>query len=158
MTKTKTAFFVFVILAVPAVARADALTIKTSECTRLVQHQPADDVTYRPGVDVRGNAVAPADLGGGYGMDIPEAIDIQIGVDLADRMGLRQTPPGQTPSRAVLPYEGKAPIGTLTVKGNEAYWNGKRLMPQDEALLAEACSKGLAKAGVTLPERKPPVP
>ncbi len=150
-------------------AYAETVKLSTGDCTKLVQHQPADDVTYKPGVDVRGKAVVPADLGGGTTMQIPEEINIQIGIDVADRLALRDarrrnaqpTIPGLPPSpavRKVLPYEGKAPMGMLTIKGNDAYWNGERIAPQDEALLAEACSKGLTAAGVTLPTRKPTPP
>ena len=159
-------FFIAAALLAGPVAQAESVKLSTGDCTKLVQHRPSADVTYKPGVDVRGKAVAPADLGGGYNMQIPEEINIQIGIDLADRLALRDArratpPPGlpqPNPVRKVLPYEGKAPIGTLTIKGNDAYWNGERIMPQDEALLAEACSKGLTAAGVALPTRKPAVP
>ena len=148
-------------------AHAETVALSTADCSKLVQHVLADDVTYKPGVDVRGKAVAPADLGGGYNVQIPEEINIQIGIDLADRLALRDarraTPPipGLSPAnpvRKVMPFEGKAPIGTLTTKGNDAYWNGERIASQDEALLAEACRKGLTAAGVTLPARKPAPP
>lgn len=148
---------------------AETVKLSTTDCTKLVQHVPADDVTYKPGVDVRGKAVAPADLGGGYNMQVPEEINIQIGIDLADRLALREARrnnaapviPGLPPSapvRKVQPYEGKAPIGTLTIRGNEAYWNGERIASQDEVLLAEACRKGMNAAGVPLPARKPAPP
>jgi len=148
-------------------AYAETVKLSTGDCSKLVQHQPA--VTYKPGVDVRGKAVAPADLGGGYNMQIPEEINIQIGIDLADRLALRDARrraaeptipgvPAPAPVRKVLPYEGKAPVGMLTIKGNDAYWNGERIAPQDEALLAAACQKGLTAAGVTLPTRKPTPP
>lgn len=51
---------------------ADVYTVTTQDCREIVTHVPADDVTYMPGVDVNGNAVAPADLGGGYGITAPE--------------------------------------------------------------------------------------
>jgi hypothetical protein len=148
-------------------ARAETVKLSTGDCSKLVQHVPADDVTYKPGVDVRGRPVVPADLGGGSAITIPDEIDIQIGIDLADRLALREarrtgsTPgvPGPTSAvRPVLPYEGKAALGILTIKGNDAFWNGKRIAPQDEVLLAEACRKGLTAAGVTLPTHKPAVP
>ncbi len=44
---------VFVLLAAPAMAE---------DCAWLVRHVPADDVAYKPGVDVKGRPVAPADL------------------------------------------------------------------------------------------------
>ncbi len=153
-----------------AALSAETVKLSTGDCSKLVQHVPAD-AAYKPGVDVRGKPVVPADLGGGSSITIPDEINIQIGIDLADRLALRDarriqptTPglPGQpTPSdpvRKVLPYEGKAAIGTLTIKGNDAYWNGERIAPQDEVLLAAACAKGLTAAGVTLPTKKPTPP
>jgi len=141
-------------------ARAETVTLSTGDCSKLVAHQPADDVTYKPGVDVRGKPVVPADLGGGSAVKIPESIDIQIGIDLADRLALRDARKSGAPAttRKVLPFEGKAPLGTLSVKGNDVYWNGERIAPQDELLLAEACHKGLTAAGVTLPTSKPKPP
>ena len=114
------------VLCISVAARAETVALSTADCKKLVQHVPADDVTYKPGVDVRGKAVAPADLGGGYNVNIPEEINIQIGIDLADRLGLRaarRTPPTPglpgaptpSPARKVMPFEGKAPIGTLII-------------------------------------------
>ncbi|MDO8606289.1 MAG: hypothetical protein Q7R40_07125 [Phaeospirillum sp.] len=37
------------------------ITITKTDCSRLIQHQPAPDVAYKPGVDVRGKPVASAD-------------------------------------------------------------------------------------------------
>src|SRR4051812_10791297 len=112
-------------------AKAETVALPAGACRQLVQHVPADDVTYKPGVDVHGKAVVPADLGGGSNITMPDQVDIQIGIDLADRLALRDakkpqpaTPglPGTTtpsqPVRKVLPYEGKAAIGVLTIKGN----------------------------------------
>jgi hypothetical protein len=156
----RTLFLGLVAVFCAGAAHAEKGVLSTGDCQKLVQHVPNDDVTYKPGVDVRGQPVAPADLGGGYKLDIPETIDIQIGLDLADRLGRRESPRQgiDPPVRKVMPFEGKAPLGVLSIKGNEAYWNNQRLMPQDEALLAEACSKGLTAAGVTLPTQKPQVP
>jgi hypothetical protein len=145
--------FTMVAACTAGLAHAEQLTVTTSDCKRLVRHVPADDVTYKPGVDVRGNAVAPADIGGGYNMEIPEEIHIDIGIDLADRLTLRdQRRAGEDApnnvTRKVLPYEGKASIGLVTIKGNETYWNGQRITPQDELLLAEACRQGLEDANI----------
>ena len=111
--------------------------------------------------------VAPADLGGGYAMALPESIDIQIGVDLADRLALRDSRNanrngGKSPDpvrpdivRKVMPFAGYAPLGTLSVRGNDLYWNDQRLQPQDEALLASACRQGFDSKGIVLPAEKP---
>lgn len=37
------------------------ITISKPDCSRLIQHVPSADVTYKPGVDVRGRPVVPAD-------------------------------------------------------------------------------------------------
>src|SRR3546814_13664738 len=68
-----------------------------NDCTRLARHYPAPpnstgDVAYRPGQDVRGKAVVPADLdpgpGDGSGLILPDAVVIPIEVDLFDRYGI----------------------------------------------------------------------
>src|SRR3546814_8619488 len=58
----------------PAAAAGGYLTLSAEDCTRLARHYPADDVTYRPGRDVRGKAVAPADLDPGAGLILPDAV------------------------------------------------------------------------------------
>jgi len=136
--------------------------VRGSDCQRLVEHHKPGAADYVPGVDVSGKPVVSADVGGGYNMGLPEAIDIQIGVDLADRLGRRdakrtnpQTPESQI-QRKVMPYEGKAALGTLTVKGQDVFWNGERMLPQDQVALAAACRQSLTTgAGGALPTRKP---
>ena len=144
-----------------AVAQSQALSVSVSDCQRIVKHRPSADVEYKPGVDVHGKPVVPADVGGGYGLTLPESVHIQIGVDLADRLALRDSrnrPKGQEPVRKVMPYAGYAPLGTLSVRGNDLYWNNERLASQDEALLASACRQGFSAAGIVLPTEKPQPP
>lgn len=139
-------------------AQNQAMSISVADCQRIVSHKPAPGVEYTPGVDVHGKTVAPADLGGGYGMALPESIDIQIGVDLADRLTLRDNRnKGKRPDpvRKAMPFTGSAPLGTLSVRGNDLYWNDQRLQPQDEALLASACRQGFDAKGIVLPTEKP---
>ena len=142
-------------------ANATTMTVRGSVCQRLVQNAATNDATYTLGLDVRSKAVAPADLDGGSSIALPEAIVIQICVDLADRLGLSAakgtTPP--TPRdqamRIVMPFEGKAPLGTITVKGQDVFWNGERMLPQDQVLLTEVCRLSMITSeGSTLPGRK----
>ncbi|WP_207478827.1 hypothetical protein [Arenibaculum pallidiluteum] len=42
---------------------------------------PAPDVTYQPGVDVHGRLVAPADIGGGSGFQLPHVLEFQLAVN-----------------------------------------------------------------------------
>lgn len=142
-------------------AQARTITVRGSECQRLVQQASTNGAAYTPGVDVRGKAVAPADLDGGANIVLPEAIDIQIGVDLADRLAvLGAKSSGNSPRdqamRKAMPYEGKVPLGTITVKGSDVFWNGERMLPQDQVLLAEACRLSMTASGPqALPGRKP---
>ena len=139
-------------LLVLAAHPAEAQVIRSSACQPLVEYRPDPGVTYQPGLDVRGNEVAPADLGGGYNIDLPEQIDIPIRFDLGGRLGL-----AEEDFRGGL-FEGEGVIGTLSVKGNDLYWNGRRLRPQTAILITETCKEALAELGVYVPERKPEPP
>jgi hypothetical protein len=143
-------------------AHAETVTVSAADCRTLVNARPSDDVAYKPGVDVHGKAVAPADLDGGYpAMGQLDEIDIPISVDLADRLGRARArgagigEPTEV-ARPLLPYEGKVPVGTVTVKGNDVLWDGEALLPKDEAALAAACRARLEQA--TPPPEKPTPP
>lgn len=51
--------------------RAETIRISRTDCQRLVEHKARDDVAYRPGVDVRGRKVVPAE-----GPDAPDMSDL----------------------------------------------------------------------------------
>lgn len=144
--------------AAPAVA-AETVTISTADCRRLVAHAPAPGVAYQGGVDVRGKAVVPADVNGSAAIDLPEIIEIPLTVDVARRL---KGDGGAAESGDILKsrrgIEGKAALGALTIKGNDAFWNGRPLQSQDEILMAEACRSSLRARGIVLPEAKPNQP
>ncbi|TAK98866.1 MAG: hypothetical protein EPO08_17965 [Rhodospirillaceae bacterium] len=150
-----------VVVAAVVSARAESVTVSADDCRQLAAHVPDDDVNYKPGVDVNGNQVTPADLGGGYPKIVPDEITIPIGVDLADRLGRARakqqgiTNP-TTSDRPLLPYQGQANVGTVTVNGNTVLWNGQPLAPQDEAALAAACRERLEAATPPPPKPAPP--
>jgi chromosome segregation ATPase len=54
----------------------------------LVSHTPSADTTYKPGVDVDGEAVVPADFDGGIKVEIPKTMTIPIRFDLARFLGV----------------------------------------------------------------------
>ncbi|MHA1600237.1 MAG: hypothetical protein ACTSW2_05380 [Alphaproteobacteria bacterium] len=121
------------IAAFPAVAdETPVVTISKVDCDRLVKHQPAPDVAYQPGVDVNGNAVAPADLNGGIQIAVPETIRIPIEVDLFDRFGIPANPDQ---------YEADAKVGEVIYQNGRAYFNGQPLQDEAAADLAELCQK-----------------
>ncbi len=68
-----------------------SMTIRLSkrECRHLViSHAPSADVTYKPGVDVRGNPVAPADLASGYEWVTPDVIEFDLAFNPLGNTGL----------------------------------------------------------------------
>jgi hypothetical protein len=117
-----------------ATGEAQTLTIRRDDCSRLVQHVPAPDVAYQPGVDVRGRPVAPADLPGTVRIDVPETITFDVAADLR-RFGL----PPFSPL-----YEPNVPLGRVTVeRDGRAYFNGQPLQNADSDALAQYCRQRL---------------
>ncbi|HJT15107.1 MAG TPA: hypothetical protein VJ790_20965 [Dongiaceae bacterium] len=121
-----------VILSVAAwTAPASAeIAISRRDCQRLVNHEPAPDVTYQPGVDVHGRPVVPADLGGGQQIQLPDVIYIPIEVLIQDKFGI--------PANSVL-YDATALIGVVEVRGNQVYFEDQALTDPEIAALEEAC-------------------
>lgn len=133
---------------------AEPLTVTTESCRQIVTHVPADDVTYQPGVDVRGKPVVPADIGGGYGITVPDEITIDIRLDLAERLGLGGGEgPGADAVSALIGGEGV--VGQVTVRGNDLYWNGQKIPRDSYAALSLACGEAFTAAGIPLPLPKP---
>ncbi|MDR6770126.1 hypothetical protein [Azospirillum sp. BE72] len=105
--------------------------IDLSLCQRLTRHVPAANVEYRPGVDVNGRPVAPADLPGTAGAQPPIPIDLPLSVDLARRMGIA------LPSVPFLPDD--VTSVWLSVVGDRLYLNGQPIDPGAEDRLYAYC-------------------
>lgn len=60
------------------------------DCRWLTRHIPDADVAYKPGVDVRGEPVVPADLGGGYDLELPKTVVASVSRRLLRHPNLRQ--------------------------------------------------------------------
>src|SRR3546814_20823321 len=96
-------------------------------------HRPDPDVAYTPGVDVRGNAVAPADQPGQSRVAAPDVVVIQLTVDLLRRYGV--------PEESPLAPRGEAAVGSLTydiARGRMTY-AGQPLSDTDQDAFAAAC-------------------
>lgn len=107
------------------------IAISERDCRQLVvKHEPAPDVTYQPGVDVHGNAVAPADLNGGSQLKLPDVIYIPLEVLIQDKYGI--------PANSVL-YEAKAQVGIVAVRGDKVYYEDQLLNDPETVALEEAC-------------------
>jgi len=140
MVGTLPKWFVVVALAVaafiaPAAPRAEALTVEISraDCLRLTEHVPAPDVAYKPGVDVQGRPVAPADLGQSPAVRLPDIIELDIEVDLQDRFGF----PANFDQ-----FEADAQIGIVLLQPDgRATFNGQPLQDEAQAELTRRCQE-----------------
>ena len=131
-----TASVLIISLAGSGMAADSKIKVTKNDCKNVVRHLPSADVQYKPGVDVYGRKVASADLNGPSQIKIPDEITIAFGVDLAEKFGLGAS--GKYMSES-------APIGKVTVRGGQVYWNGQRLGGGEQHAIAEACKKIYAK-------------
>src|SRR3546814_3749499 len=95
---------------------------------------PDPDVAYTPGVDVRGNAVAPADQPGQSRVAAPDVVVIQLTVDLLRRYGV--------PAESPLAPRGEAAVGSLTydIASGRMTYDGQPLSDPEQDALAAACA------------------
>jgi hypothetical protein len=123
------------VLALPAAVASGAgtLTMSKNDCRKLVRHQPSADVAYRPGVDARGRRVAPADLGGGTNITVPDEIEIRINVELNETIG----------AAASGLYEPEARMGKVVYRNGRAWYNGQPLETDANSEVVEACKRRL---------------
>lgn len=128
------------LLPLAAAAETVAVQMRREDCARLTvpgpMHKPAPDVAYRPGLDVHGQAVAPADLPGSAPLDLADGLPVYLDVpiDLPDRR------------RA---YGAEAGLGIVELwrEGGRwrAYLNGWPLGGDAEAALQAACAAALER-------------
>ena len=113
-------------------------------CRTYAQHVPEAGVRYKPGVDVRGREVTPADLDSGQaGIAVPEIVKFNITADVARRLVEKpeDSVSGATgPEPADLPegLEMKAGIGEVAIdtETGSVYFNGVPVTERFKALCA----------------------
>jgi hypothetical protein len=88
---------------------------------------------YQEGVDVNGRRVAPADLPSSPDPLKLDNFPIEIKADLAGKFGV--------PAAGAGNYGAKAIIGYVTLRGNQAYFNGQPIGSDQRAVLIDACRK-----------------
>lgn len=127
----------WLVFAVVGAAHAgDTLVVGKEDCKRLLGHQPAPDVAFQPGIDVRGRKVAPADLPPASPLALPKEIAIDIGVDLAEKYGTGVKDDGTQRYSAATQTLGVVKIDTLS---GRVTWNGKPLDGADIEAIRKAC-------------------
>ena len=113
------------------------IAVARSDCQLAIEHAPAPDVAYRPGVDVHGRPVAPADVEG-PDIVLPDVIPIFISADLRRRFGLRRNSP-------LLEAEAGIGIVEFQLSSGRLFFNGVELSEADEQALAVLCREGEAR-------------
>lgn len=108
-----------------------ALEVEVSEksCRQLVEHYPDSSVSadYQPGLDVRGKAVAPADLNSGAEIEPPDEVRFRLTFTPLDDRRYAET---------------SADLGELTVKNNgRVYFQGMALQDEEAYELSRKCQE-----------------
>jgi len=150
---TASLIVMFTMLSLPALAQDGAqedekqithMSVSLEDCRLLIRHKARDDVAYKAGVDVHGNAVAPADLKPSDGLPlgaikVPDEIVIDFGLDLAGRYGFG----------AAAMFDATAGIATIQydLASGGLTFNGKSLLAEDARAIERACKLRLQKNG-----------
>lgn len=120
----------WLLLPCAAVAQ-DRVTVDTSNCQLLMRHAMAPDVTYRPGVDVQGRAVVPADLPSDSTLNLPRDIPINIEIPVSTLLG-RNSP--------YLTRDAKIQVGQVVVQQDgRVLFNGQPVTDEGRDQLIAAC-------------------
>ena len=104
--------------------------IREENCGHLVTHAPSADVSYSPGVDVNGAAMAPADLNSTPQIRVPDVISIPVTFDLATNLGI------------ATPFLARPTVGEVqvTVDGRVSF-NGQPITSEAAHKLAQQCQR-----------------
>lgn len=135
-------------LALGLPAEADQVTITggtvyvtREDCAQLTRHQPAPDVAYKPGADVHGKYVPPADLPGStYPNLLPDKLQFDVQANPLAYGGSRlrqEAGPGGKFANTTLPVAHVE----VDLKSGGATVNGRPLSVAQEGALREACRK-----------------
>lgn len=116
----------------PAAAQ-DGVSLTKSTCRKAVRYIPATGAAgadYVPGVDARGRAVAPADVGGGNQFRLPDSYTINLEIDLFEQFGIPLDPrlAGSDLS-----------VGQIEIRGRDVYFNGQALQDDAERAFVLLC-------------------
>ena len=95
-------------------------------------------MAFRPGVDVRGRPVAPADVDGTPALALPESYRVRIEVDSDDRFGIPATAGS---------YDADIVVGEALVEADgRVLFNGQPLQSEATFELGQRCRELLRQA------------
>jgi hypothetical protein len=111
-----------------------AVVISRDDCRRLVRYHPEADVAYKPGVDVHGKAVVPADLPRDEDPGVPQ----KISIDLKALLG--QVPSNNAPALLGQSYVNTGQV-SIDLNDGSVTLNGKKVGADADSAIADACRK-----------------
>lgn len=128
----------FAVQALPAWAEnvtvsGDTVYVTADDCRVLSRHRPDQGVTYRPGVDVKGKYVAPADLNGGAASALPPG---KVGFDVL--VNPMENNPGQGRYKDTTLPVARVEVDLAT---GETFLNGRSLTPEQDKIVWDACKR-----------------
>jgi hypothetical protein len=115
------------------IVTTDGRVVMSSQiCADFKDELAVPSADYQEGVDVNGRRVAPADLPASPEPLKLDNFPIEIKSDLAGKFGV---------PAAGGAYGAKAILGYVTLRGNQAYFNGQPIGSDQRSVLIEACRK-----------------
>jgi hypothetical protein len=127
-------------MAIPALAAAQEtqpVYVTRQDCAQLVAHHADASVEYKPGVDVHGKYVAPADLPGPNYNILPDKVTFDLKVNPLAYGAKQSTTPGDKFSNTATTA---ARIEVDLLSGNVKL-NGQSLDGEQTRIVSEACRR-----------------
>ena len=115
------------------------ITVSEKNCERIQKHIARDDVTYKPGVDVHGRPVAPADLQDNR-LKLPDTITIDLSLPLQDLYA-----PGNQPPELLKNADVQVGKIDYHINSGKMLFNGQELSDPAMHAIAEECRKQYKK-------------
>ena len=115
------------------------ITVSEKNCERIQKHIARDDVTYKPGVDVHGRPVAPADLQDNR-LKLPDTITIDLSLPLQDLYA-----PGNQPPELLKNADVQVGKIDYHINSGKLLFNGQELSDPAMHAIAEECRKQYKK-------------
>jgi hypothetical protein len=112
------------------------LYVTRQDCRQLVAHHPDPGIEYKPGMDVHGRYVAPADLPGQQSFDLPDKIEFDLKLN-----PLAYAPKTNAPAGAFQNTTVSAGHVEVDLLSGQAKLNGHALDGEQTRIVTEACRK-----------------
>ncbi len=127
------------ILIFPSLSAEKKALVTVETCRILTEHIPADDVSYKAGVDVRGKPVKPADLVPAADFGLKDKISFQLILDVAKEN--RATENSQSRIQNRPGQRGDMYMGQIMVRDGRVTLDGRPLSGKNRKALYVLCQK-----------------